>query len=127
MAGVADVADVADSEQVPGESGRVSKILDEAGIDETAGETVPIQGEGRRAHGERPGLPRGGRHGDRRGTRHRPGDRRRVTAPVPDADDRHRQAGGRPERAVAQELTGAAAVSKELMVRVKSRVDSSSL
>ncbi|MEU4894537.1 MMPL family transporter [Streptomyces sp. NPDC044780] len=35
--------DVADSEQVPGESGRVSKILDDAGIDEAAGETVLIQ------------------------------------------------------------------------------------
>ncbi|MCP9205788.1 MMPL family transporter [Streptomyces sp. NEAU-Y11] len=35
--------DVSDSEQVPGESGRVSKILDEAGIEEAAGETVLIQ------------------------------------------------------------------------------------
>ncbi|MBI0297727.1 MMPL family transporter [Streptomyces sp. PRKS01-29] len=38
--------DVTDSEQVPGESGRVSKILDEAGIDDAAGETVLIQAKG---------------------------------------------------------------------------------
>ncbi|MFD8156578.1 MMPL family transporter [Streptomyces malaysiensis] len=38
--------DVSDSEQVPGESGRVSMILDEAGIDEAAGETVLIQAKG---------------------------------------------------------------------------------
>ncbi|MEU8875585.1 MMPL family transporter [Streptomyces javensis] len=38
--------DVAESEQVPGESGRVSKILDEAGIDDAAGETVLIQAKG---------------------------------------------------------------------------------
>ncbi|MEU8826623.1 MMPL family transporter [Streptomyces sp. NPDC048636] len=38
--------DVSDSEQVPGESGRVSKILDEAGIDEAAGESVLIQSKG---------------------------------------------------------------------------------
>ncbi|MFJ1990034.1 MMPL family transporter [Streptomyces asiaticus] len=35
--------DVTESEQVPGESGRVSQILDEAGIDDAAGETVLIQ------------------------------------------------------------------------------------
>ncbi|MBU3864294.1 MMPL family transporter [Streptomyces sp. 4503] len=38
--------DVTDSEQVPGESGRVSTILDEAGIDSAAGETVLIQAKG---------------------------------------------------------------------------------
>ncbi|WP_432253443.1 MMPL family transporter [Streptomyces sp. HNM1019] len=38
--------DVSDSEQVPGESGRVSAILDEAGIDDAAGETVLIQAKG---------------------------------------------------------------------------------
>ncbi|GAA3358157.1 hypothetical protein GCM10017744_031580 [Streptomyces antimycoticus] len=38
--------DVSDSEQVPGESGRVSTILDEAGIDAAAGETVLIQAKG---------------------------------------------------------------------------------
>ncbi|MET8011671.1 MMPL family transporter [Streptomyces sp. NPDC005271] len=38
--------DVADSEQVPGEAGRVSKILDEAGIDQPAGETVLVQAKG---------------------------------------------------------------------------------
>ncbi|GAA1123136.1 MMPL family transporter [Streptomyces javensis] len=38
--------DVTESEQVPGESGRVSKILDEAGIDDAAGETVLIQAKG---------------------------------------------------------------------------------
>ncbi|MCQ8194547.1 MMPL family transporter [Streptomyces rugosispiralis] len=38
--------DVSESEQVPGESGRVSQILDEAGIDDAAGETVLIQAKG---------------------------------------------------------------------------------
>ncbi|MFE2182020.1 MMPL family transporter [Streptomyces sp. NPDC059455] len=38
--------DVSESEQVPGEAGRVSKILDEAGIDDAAGETVLIQAKG---------------------------------------------------------------------------------
>ncbi|WP_413801915.1 MMPL family transporter [Streptomyces iranensis] len=43
--------DVSESEQVPGESGRVSKILDEAGIDDAAGETVLIQAKGGQAEG----------------------------------------------------------------------------
>ncbi|MBP8537039.1 MMPL family transporter [Streptomyces sp. MK37H] len=43
--------DVTESEQVPGESGRVSKILDEAGIDDAAGETVLIQAKGGQAKG----------------------------------------------------------------------------
>ncbi|MBL1115088.1 MMPL family transporter [Streptomyces sp. 110] len=43
--------DVSESEQVPGESGRVSKILDEAGIDDAAGETVLIQAKGGQATG----------------------------------------------------------------------------
>ncbi|NEW71779.1 MMPL family transporter [Streptomyces rhizosphaericus] len=47
--------DVTESEQVPGESGRVSQILDEAGIDDAAGETVLIQakgGQGKGGHGK---------------------------------------------------------------------------
>jgi len=38
--------DSTDSEELPGESGRVVKILDDAGIDEPAGETVLIQSKG---------------------------------------------------------------------------------
>ncbi|MGV9848232.1 MMPL family transporter [Streptomyces sp. NPDC003442] len=49
--------DVSESEQVPGESGRVSKILDEAGIDDAAGETVLIQAKGGQAKG---GQAKGG-------------------------------------------------------------------
>ncbi|CDR05806.1 MMPL family transporter [Streptomyces iranensis] len=49
--------DVSESEQVPGESGRVSKILDEAGIDDAAGETVLIQAKGGQAEG---GQAKGG-------------------------------------------------------------------
>ncbi|MGW5445615.1 MMPL family transporter [Streptomyces asiaticus] len=45
--------DVTESEQVPGESGRVSQILDEAGIDDAAGETVLIQAKGDAAKGGR--------------------------------------------------------------------------
>ncbi len=47
--------DVTESEQVPGESGRVSKILDEAGIDDAAGETVLIQAKGGEAKGGQTG------------------------------------------------------------------------
>ncbi|MEE4595715.1 MMPL family transporter [Streptomyces sp. DSM 41524] len=43
--------DVTESEQVPGESGRVSQILDEAGIDDAAGETVLIQAKSGAAKG----------------------------------------------------------------------------
>ncbi|WP_432047490.1 MMPL family transporter [Streptomyces asiaticus] len=43
--------DVTESEQVPGESGRVSQILDEAGIDDAAGETVLIQAKGGQGKG----------------------------------------------------------------------------
>ncbi|MEU9792226.1 MMPL family transporter [Streptomyces sparsogenes] len=38
--------DVSNSEALPGESGRVSKLLDEVGIDDPAGETVLIQAKG---------------------------------------------------------------------------------
>ncbi|WP_445519242.1 MMPL family transporter [Streptomyces sp. NEAU-174] len=54
--------DVTESEQVPGESGRVSQILDEAGIDDAAGETVLIQakgGQGKGGHGK-DGQTKGG-------------------------------------------------------------------